>query len=64
MVKHSYYSIWTVILLNGLTALSEEKLQKILIDSKRVGTSIDFIRMIEAAIQLKTSLKEKHRIFI
>jgi hypothetical protein len=53
-----------VILLNGLTALSEEKLQKILIDSKRVGTSIDFIRMIEAAIQQKILLKEKQRVFI
>jgi hypothetical protein len=53
-----------VILLNGLTALPEEKLREILIDSKRVGTSIDFIRMIEAAIHQKTSLKEKRRIII
>jgi hypothetical protein len=53
-----------VILLNGLTVLSEEKLQKLLIDSKRVGTSIDFIRMIEAAIQHKTSPYEKQRILI
>jgi hypothetical protein len=47
-----------VILLNSLIVLSEEKLQDILIDSKRIGTSIDFIRMVEDALQLKIDLKE------
>jgi hypothetical protein len=47
-----------VILLNSLIVLSEEKLQDILVDSKRVGTSIDFIRLVEDALQLKIDLKE------
>ncbi|WP_428974766.1 hypothetical protein [Rossellomorea sp. DUT-2] len=44
--------------MNSLIVLSEEKLQDILVDSKRVGTSIDFIRLVEDAIQLKIDLKE------
>jgi hypothetical protein len=47
-----------VILLNSLIVLPEEKLQDILADSKRVGISIDFIRMVEDAIQLKIELKK------
>jgi hypothetical protein len=47
-----------MILLNSLIVLSEEKLQDILVDSKRVGTSIDFIRLIEDALQLKIDIKE------
>jgi hypothetical protein len=47
-----------MILLNSLIVLSEEKLQDILVDSKRVGTSIDFIRLVEDALQLKIDLKE------
>jgi hypothetical protein len=46
-----------VIVLNGLTALTEEKLKKLLVDSKRIGTSNEFIKLLEAAIQHKTSLK-------
>ncbi|MGD6847268.1 hypothetical protein [Rossellomorea aquimaris] len=44
--------------MNSLIGLSEEKLQDILIDSKRIGASIDFIRMVEDALQLKNDLKE------
>jgi hypothetical protein len=47
-----------MILLNSLIVLSEEKLQDILVDSKRVGTSIDFIRLVEDALQLKIDIKE------
>ncbi|MGM0853094.1 MAG: hypothetical protein ACQEWI_10845 [Bacillota bacterium] len=44
--------------MNSLIVLTEETLQDILIDSKRVGTSIDFIRLVEDALQLKIDLKE------
>jgi hypothetical protein len=43
--------------LNGLTALTEEKLKKLLVESKRIGTSTEFIKLLEAAIQHKTSIK-------
>ncbi|XXM73168.1 hypothetical protein ACQ0QQ_04510 [Lysinibacillus sphaericus] len=46
-----------VILLNGLNTLPEEKLKKILVDSKRVGTSKEFIKLIEAAILHRSTLK-------
>jgi hypothetical protein len=49
-----------MILLNSLIVLSEEKLQDILVDSKRVGTSLDFIRMVEDALQHKIDSKEMH----
>ena len=47
--------------MNGLTNLTEKRLKELLVDSKRVGTSRDFISLIEAAIHQKKLLKEKER---
>ncbi|WGG44190.1 hypothetical protein [Rossellomorea sp. DA94] len=46
--------------MNSLIVLSEEALQDILVDSKRVGTSLDFIRMVEDALQQKIDSKQMH----
>ncbi len=47
-------------IVSSLYVLSLEKLQGILSDSKRIGTSLDFIRMIETAIHQKKLNENKH----
>jgi hypothetical protein len=49
-----------VISINSLTI---DQLETLLTDAKRIGTSLDFIRLVEKTIEFKVELKERENQF-